>query len=118
MKHIILIKDGTKEIELNYFSGNIPHIEYDGKSYDAYMPGSVVKTDTLEISKPIPKGIFGFVIEGYIIFLTKGLIPHVRIFNKNCSATIKQTKKSKIISSIIAAILFIALCAIFLVIIL
>lgn len=114
MKHIIVIEDVTKKIELTYFSGNIPRIEYDEKSYDAYMPGSTIKTDSLETTKPIPNGIYGFVIDNYILFLTKGFVPHVRIFNKNCNAYIKQTKKHRIIMGIITGIVFVVACIIFL----
>lgn len=114
MKYILKIVENDKEIEMLYISKKNPEIIYKDTTYNAYMPGSIIKTDNFTISSPLPKGICGFVVDDYIIFITKGISPHVRITNKRCEARILRTKKNKIMFSIITVLFFILCVALFL----
>ena len=107
MKYILTITKQDKNIEMIYNSKKKPSIIYNNKEYIAYTQGEVIESEIIKNHPPIPKGIVGFVIDDYILFITSGIHPSARILNPGYQVFIKSTKKNKIISTIITSIVII-----------
>lgn len=59
-----------KEYVLNFNEEN-PTVTYEGVEYKAIMPGQMLTHESIQNPKPLPKGMYAFIIDGTIFIVAK-----------------------------------------------
>lgn len=109
--------DGSsREMTLN-MSEN-PTITYNGETYETKKPGEVLADEHIKNPLPLPPGVYGCVIDGIILIITKtrmhGLIieslnPNIAVAYKGKGRAEKIIKAALIITTITFIILIITM---------
>lgn len=92
-KKLIIVDKDNNELKCMYYNNNRPHIIYNDTTYNSILPGELLKHDAIKDPKPLPKNVYGFIINDLIVLKTGS---NFKILNPGYNIYVEDNKNPKL----------------------
>ncbi len=105
-KNNLVICNEKDEIDCEIYFAKRPYIIFNDVKYEAYIPGETLIHEYIKNPKPLPSGVYGFIVSDFIILKIKN---DYKILNPGYSIYTKENKKNDLVLKILCPIIVLIL---------